>query len=137
MTRIAMLGVALVGLVAFPAEAQSPKKPDISKDLIGTWEGPYQSEMVPPGSLKLVIARNPNREWQVTLEIFADQPPAAGEVRNFKVEGDTVSWAQTVSEMDCLSTLTLVAGLLRGGAECWQNGAVAVTASFLLEKKKG
>jgi len=136
MTRISLLALALASLWPGPAEAQSPAKPDISTQLIGIWEGPYQSEAAPPGSLRLVIAQGVDRAWKVTLEVFSDDPPPAGEVRDFKVEGDTVSWAQPVSDFECLSKAILVAGMLKGSAECWQGGAVALTAGFLLEKRK-
>ncbi len=124
-----------LALTAGGLSAQQPPRNPVTTEIVGTWEGPYQSEMVPPGALKLTVARSANT-WQVTLEIHADQPPAAGTVRDFKVEGNTISWAQDVADMNCVSTATLAAGLLKGSADCWQNGAVVVTASFLLEKKK-
>lgn len=137
MTRITLLAGSLAVLASLPAAAQAPaKKPDISKELIGTWEGPYQSEAVPPGSLKLAIARGPKQEWQVTLEVISDDPPPADVVRDFTVDGNTVSWVQTISDMECRSAATLVAGVIKGTAECTQGGAVVVTATFLLEKKK-
>lgn len=137
MTRITLLAGSLLALASLPAAAQAPAtKPDISKTIIGTWEGPYQSEAVPPGSLKLAVARGPKQEWQVTLEVISDQPPPADVVRDFTVDGNSISWVQAISDMECRSTATLVAGILKGTAECTQGGAVVVTAAFLLEKKK-
>ena len=139
MTRIALLTISLIALGGRMAPAQAPPakdpvKPDISRQILGVWEGPYQSESVPPGSLKLTVARDQGT-WKVVLEVISDQPPPAGEVRNFTLEGNTISWAQDIADMECKSTATLVAGILKGTAECTQAGAVAVTASFLLEKK--
>ena len=137
MTRITLLACSLAALVSIPAAAQAPaKKPDISKEIIGTWEGPYQSEAVPPGSLKLSVARGPKQEWEVTLGVMSDEPPPAGEVRDFMLDGNAISWVQTIAEMECRSTATLAGGILKGSAECSQGGAVVVTATFLLEKKK-
>jgi len=132
------LALVLLALAPAAASAQPPAKPktDISKQIIGIWEGPYQSDQSPPGGLKLTVARGADGAWQATLEIFSDEAPPAGDVRDFKVEADTVSWAQTVAEFECLSKATLVAGSLKGVAECWQSGALALTAGFLLEKKK-
>lgn len=113
-----------------------PAQRDQSADLIGVWEGPYQSEAVPPGTLKLTVARDAAKAWQVTLEVFSDQPPPAGAVKDFKLEGNKVSWAQEIAEMLCLSSGTFTSGVLKGTAECSQNGAVVVTATFLLERKK-
>lgn len=134
MKRIALLALAV--LAPLPAAAQQlPGKADLSKELLGVWEGPYQSDQVPPGSLRLTISQE-GQVWKVTLEVLSDQPPAAGEVRDFKVEGNDVSWAQAVGDYDCMNRGTVTAGVLKGAAECSQNGAVALTASYLLEKKK-
>lgn len=136
MTRIPLLALSLAVFGALPAAAQAPvRKPDITKQLLGTWEGPYNSESVPPGSLKLVVAQGDKQEWKVTMEVMSDQPPPAGDVRDFAVDGNAVSWVQTIAEMECRSTATLETGVLKGTAECTQGGVVAVTATFLLAKK--
>lgn len=135
MNRFALAGLLWFGL-AGAAQAQHPAAPaaDLAKQIIGTWEGPYQSEAVPPGSLKLVVAQEA-KAWKASLEIISEQPPAAGELRDFIVEGNSVSWVQDVDEMTCRCVARLVAGLLKGDAECSQGGAVVLTATFLLEKK--
>jgi len=135
MIRSAYRVLALLALTTGAAAAQQPATPDISRQLLGTWEGPYQSEAVPPGSLKLTVAKGEKQEWKVTLTVISDQPPAAGDVTDFTVQGNTVSWAQDIAEMQCKSTATLVAGVLKGTAECSQGGAVVVTATFLLGKQ--
>jgi hypothetical protein len=38
--------------------------------------------------------------------------------------------------MTCNSSGTVTAGVLKGTAECFANGALAVTANFLLAKAK-
>jgi len=135
------LALALAMLAAGSVAAQTPapsKQADIAPQLIGIWEGPYQSEAVGPGTLKLTVAKGgvDNKDWQVTLDIMSDQPPQAGPVRNFAVAADSVSWEQTVGDYECSSKATLVAGVLKGTAECYQAGALALTAGFLLEKRK-
>jgi hypothetical protein len=128
--RTALLATLLLApLVSTPLVAQR------EADVIGVWEGPYQSEAVPPGTLKLTVARDAARAWQVTLEIFSDQPPPAGPIKDFKVEGNKISFSQEVAEMLCVSSGTITSGVLKGTAECSQNGAVVVTATFLLERK--
>src|SRR5258706_4323160 len=131
--RYVIAAQVLVTLSARGASAQTPS-PDISKQIVGTWEGPYQSESVPPGTLKLVVAREVTG-WRVTLTVISDQPPAAGDVKDFTVDKGTVSWVQDIADMECRSSATLVSGVLKGTAECSQGGAVVVTATFLLEKK--
>ena len=133
MNRSALYGLTLL-LLAGTAAAQE-KPADISRQIIGTWEGAYQSQAVPPGNLKLVVAREAG-VWKATLQIVTEQPPNAGELREFTIQGNTVSWIQDVDDMQCKSVSTLVAGVLKGEAECSQGGAVVLTATFLLEKKQ-
>lgn len=136
MKRIALFALTLFALSSIPATAQQmPGKADMSKEILGVWEGPYQSDQVPPGSLRLTVAQE-GQVWKVTLEVITDQAPGSGEVRDFKVEGDQITWAQTVGDFDCLNRGTVAGGILKGTAECSQNGAVALTASYILEKKK-
>ena len=131
--RIVCPALALVALSARTAPAQTPS-PDISKQIVGTWEGPYQSEAVPPGSLKLVIGHDATG-WKVSLTVISDQPPAAGDVKDFTVDKGTISWVQEIADMECKSSAMLVSGVMKGSAECSQGGAVVLTATFLLEKK--
>jgi len=131
--RLTVSALAGVVLSARVASAQVPA-PDISKQIIGTWQGPYQSESVPPGSLKLVIARDATG-WKVTMDVISDQPPPVGDIKDFTVDKGTLSWSQDIQDMNCKSTATLVSGVLKGSAECSQGGAVVLTATFLLEKK--
>ena len=128
---------ALFATLLFAPLASSPLAPRVqSTAVIGVWEGPYQSEAVPPGSLKLTVVRDSTRALQATLEVFSDSPPPVGPVKDFKLEGNKVSWSQEIAEMICLSSGTITSGVMKGTAECSQNGAVVVTATFLLEKKK-
>jgi hypothetical protein len=131
--RLTVSALAGVVLSARVASAQVPA-PDISKQIIGTWQGPYQSESVPPGSLKLVIAHDATG-WKVTMDVISDQPPPVGDIKDFTVDKGTLSWSQDIQDMNCKSTATLVSGVLKGSAECSQGGAVVLTATFLLEKK--
>ncbi|HTL05473.1 MAG TPA: hypothetical protein VL241_06965 [Gemmatimonadales bacterium] len=127
--------LAALALTAGVAAAQQPAAPDISKQLLGTWEGPYQSEAAPPGSLRLTIAKGDKGEWKVTMIVLSDQPPPTGDIQEFTVQGNSLSWSQDIADMQCKSTAQLVAGVLKGTAECSQGGAVALTATFLLGKQ--
>jgi hypothetical protein len=131
--------VALLALGAVPASAQSPApKPSpaaaaVEKQLIGTWEGPYSSEQVPPGSLRLVLTRE--SAWKAVMSVVSDQPIDAGEVTDFKLEGTTLSWSQIIADMTCHVSAELVNGTIKGESSCEQGGQVAVTASWVLLKK--
>ena len=138
MIRFATLAVGLAVLGFSPAAAQvkpEPKTDDISPKLLGTWQGPYQSEQAPPGGLKLVIAME-GAVWKVTLAVVADEPIDAAEVREFKVEGNEITWTQDIMDMTCKTLAHLTAGsTLTGGTECSQGGTVAITATFVLLKQ--
>lgn len=137
MTRIAALAVALTALTAVPALAQvrqPPKAEDIGPKIIGTWQGPYQSDQAPPGGLKLVIAKE-GAAWKVSMGVVSDQPIDAAEVRDFKVAGNEITWVQDIMGMECKSLATLENGTLKGSSECAQGGVVAVTATFVLLKQ--
>ena len=136
MVRSATVMFGLLMLAAAPARAQVPvpKTDDMSSKLIGTWEGPYQSDQAPPGALRLVIEKEAGA-WKVALQVQSDQPIDAAEVRDFTVDGAEVTWVQDIMGMECKSQATLENGTLKGGTECSQGGAVAITATFVMLKK--
>jgi hypothetical protein len=130
----AAFGLLVLAAASARAQVPTPKADDISPKLIGAWEGPYQSDQAPPGALRLVIGKEAD-VWKVTLQVQADQPVDAADVREFKVEGGQISWSQDIMGMECKSQATLENGTLKGGTECSQGGAVAITATFVLLKK--
>jgi len=129
----------LIAFAALPAAAQAPApKPSpapasFEKVLIGTWEGPYQSDQAPPGLLRLVISKDP--QWKATLGVITDQDVPAGDVQELKVEGEHLFWVQDIMGMVCRTSASLDSGTLKGDTSCEQGGAVAITASFVLLKK--
>lgn len=129
-TAFLVAGLALTVTSAVPAQGNG----SVAKQVIGTWQGPYQTDQAPPGSLKLTVARDTSG-WKVSMDVISDDPPAVGEVREFKVEGDQVSWVQDIAEMECRSVAKLVAGALKGTSECSQGGALAITATWILVKE--
>jgi hypothetical protein len=128
------LGLALLAAAPLGAQVPAPKTDDIGPKLIGTWEGPYQSDQASPGTLRLVIGKEADA-WKVTLQVQSDQPIDAAEVRDFKVDGSQVSWAQDIMGMECKTLANLESGTLKGTTECSQGGAVAITATFVMLKK--
>ena len=134
-----ILALGLLAASALPAAAQaptprpSPTPASVEKSLIGTWEGPYQSEQAPPGLLRLVISKD--TAWKATLGVITDQDVPAGEVQELKINGENLSWVQEIMGMTCRSSASLEAGSLKGETSCEQGGAVAITASFVLLKK--
>ena len=130
----AVLGLLLLAAAPVHAQVPAPKTEDIGPKLLGVWEGPYQSDQVPPGALRLSIEKEAGA-WKVSLQVQSDQPVDAADVRDFTVEGAQISWIQDISGMECKSQATLENGTLKGGTECSQGGAVAITATFVMLKK--
>lgn len=136
MIRSASVMFGLLVLAAAPARAQvpTPKADDITPKLLGTWEGPYQSDQAPPGALRLIIGKEAGA-WKVTLQVQSDQPIDAAEVRDFKLEGAQISWVQDIMGMECKTMANYENSALKGTTECSQGGAVAITATFAMLKK--
>ena len=136
MIRSASVMFGLLVFAAAPGRAQvpAPKTDDITSKLLGTWEGPYQSDQAPPGALRLVIGKEAGA-WKVTLQVQSDQPIDAADVRDFKLEGAQVSWAQDIMGMECKTLANYENSTLKGTTECSQGGAVAITATFVMLKK--
>lgn len=132
--RLVLALAFLLGAASLRAQGTPAPVADISDKVIGTWEGPYQSDMAPPGSLRLVVARE-NGGWKVTLGVISDQDIPASDVADFKVEGGQVSWSQGIAGMDCRTVATIENGFLKGGTECGNGGGVSITATFLLARK--
>jgi hypothetical protein len=124
----------LVALLATAAASPLAAQGNLAKQVVGTWQGPYQTDQAPPGSLKLVVARDTSG-WKVTMDVISDDPPPVGEIRDFKVEVDQVSWTQDIAEMECHSVAKMVGGALKGQSDCMQGGALAVTATWILVKQ--
>jgi len=135
--RTTLLSVAaaalLSGALRAQAPAPTPKPAEVEKALLGKWEGPYQSDQAPPGSLRLLVAKEAGA-WKVSLQVISDQELPAGDVKEFKVVGKTVSWDQEISGLLCHASAELVNGTLTGGSQCEQGGAVTITASWVLLK---
>ncbi len=134
MIKVTSVALAVMVLSGASAAAQAPAVADMSNKLIGTWEGPYQSDMAPPGGLRLVVAME-SGVWKVTIAIVSDQEIPSSEINDFKVEGETVSWSQEVMGLDCRSQASVENGVLKGGTECSSGGATAIAVTFLLQKK--
>jgi hypothetical protein len=126
------LAVLLATTLAAQAPAPTPKPAEVEKALLGKWEGPYTSDQTPPGNLRLFIAKEEGA-WKVTLQVISDQELPAGDVKEFKVVGTTISWEQEISGLICRASAELVSGALKGGSTC-EGGGMALTASWVLIK---
>ncbi len=132
-----VLGCALLAPLAANAQsaapASAPSAASLEKALPGTWEGPYQSEQVPPGGLRLVIAKE-DTLWKARPTVLNDQEMPESEVTELKVSGGHMSFTQEIMGMICRANAELVAGTLKGESQCEQGGTVVLTATWVLMK---
>ncbi|MEP6493386.1 MAG: hypothetical protein ABJF01_11955 [bacterium] len=130
--RHVAVGCLLSALCASPALAQLPtgKSPadSIAAELIGTWEGQFQTDHSAPGVLTLTIGRD--TAWKAKIDMMAGDQSFPSRVTEFKVSGNVVSWTQDMMGMSCKGSAALAAGTLRGETVCEH-----ASAGYVLRKK--
>jgi hypothetical protein len=91
-------------------------------DLVGTWDGLFNSAMMGQGGMKLVVSKR--AEWKATVTLTRDESMSA-EAGNFKVQGKELSWSLDLHGMTCESTAVVEGLVLKGETSC--GGEVAFT----------
>ena len=134
MIRQVVIALAFVVAASARTRAQAPgpnasvATDTVTKQLLGVWEGTYQTDHGPSGGFVMTIARDSG--WTVTIEMTSDGQSIPTRVSDFKVEGSSLSWIQELMGMSCRGSAVHAAATLRGEASC-DHGA----ASFLLRRK--
>jgi hypothetical protein len=131
----ALLAVTAMGAVAL--EAQTPAGPAApvsgATAVAGVWRGPFVSDG-PSGIMNVVIAHQ-DTAWKVTCDLESEAAPPGSEVREFKLEGNLVSWAQTFGDFEVTFKGTIAGDVLRGTIEAYQAGAMVGGGTFELKKQ--
>lgn len=122
--------LACLLLAAAPLTAQVPTPKTEVSPLLGTWEGPYQSDHG-SGGLRLVVSRD--SVWRATLASAPESMIPEAYVENLKVEDGRLSWTQSVMGASCSASAALEAGALRGEMTC-EHGGATIQIRFLLVK---
>ena len=131
MSRMFHVALLAAAVAATSVSAQGKPTADEQK-FIGVWEGPYQSDQAPPGGLRLTIAKD--TAWKVSMEVVSDQALPAGDITDFKREGNTISWNQEISGLMCKASATLTDGTLKGESHC-EGGGNLIAATWVLLRK--
>ena len=109
------------------AAAQAPK-----------WEGTYKGSWTsdgPSGIGTLTIAKD-GASLKVTHLLEGDQvPPPTGDPRDWKVEGNAFTFAQTYGEFEVTFKGTMEGDLIKGTIEAYQGGSMVGTGSFEYKKQ--
>jgi hypothetical protein len=105
--------VAAFGMTAVQAEGQSA---DPLSTIAGTWRGPVLTDG-PSGIMTVAVVQEAGT-WKTTTDYEGDGIPPAGEVRDFKVEGNVVTWAQSVGEFEVIYRAT-EGDMMKGTSRYW------------------
>jgi hypothetical protein len=127
LTLIAMLG--LTGNLPAAAQSASPAAGSVA----GTWRGPVITDG-PSGVMTVVVVQEAGA-WKTTTDYEGDGIPPGGTVREFKVEGNLVTWAQTVGEFEVVYRAKVEGDVMRGDLEAYQAGTMVAGGMFELKKQ--
>jgi len=122
MTAFPRLGLTALALtLPIPLAAQAPAPtPTPDQRLVGVWEGTYQSDHVPPGAVRLVVARDTT--WRVTMQVLANEQLFTTEGRDVKLEGNILQWLHETMGQACHATAVLEGATLTGETSCGASG---------------
>jgi hypothetical protein len=95
---------------------------DTTADLVGTWDGLFNSTAMGQGAMKLVVSKR--ADWKATITIARDESMSA-EATNFKVQGKELSWTLDLHGHACDSTAIVEGSVLKGETSC--GGQMAFT----------
>ena len=133
MVRPIALLVSLCALAAQPAQAQHPQAAsglhaadDASARVAGRWEGTYESSF--KGAMELLVVRDTG--LKATMQLVADHPFPALELREFKVAGEKLTWIADLMGTPCKSTAVISERTMKGEMVC-----DARTITFVLTKR--
>ena len=129
MPRYSILLLAFAA--AAPAAAQVPVPKTDTSPLLGTWEGPYRSDHS-SGGFRLVITRD--TVWKATLATAPETTLPESAVDDFKVEGTSIYWTQSLMGASCAASAELEGSALKGEISC-DHGGTAMRITFLLLKR--
>ena len=125
---ISVLG-ATVALAQHPPSAQAHAPSGDQATLLGTWAGSFVMEA--KGGMELLVARDSaGAGWRVRMQLMVDHPFPPVDVRDFKVDGKTVTWLSDLMGTTCKAKAALDGNTMKGDMVC-----DARTLTFDLTKK--
>ncbi|HSR15194.1 MAG TPA: hypothetical protein VLL51_05550 [Gemmatimonadales bacterium] len=130
MRRVLSLAL-LLALAPLTAMAQSGN--GAAPALAGTWRGPVITDG-PSGIMTMVLSQEAG-VWKNITSFEGDGIPPAGEARDVRVEGNVITWTQTVAEYEVMYQATVDGDLMRGELVAYQGGAMVAGGSFELKKQ--
>lgn len=121
--RRLLLLVGTLALAAVPglgAQGGPPAPPTLEQQLVGSWEGTYQSDHVPPGTMRLVIARDST--WRVTMLVQVLEQLFTSQGTEVTREGNLLRWLHETMGQSCQGSVVLEGATLTGETSCAGSG---------------
>jgi len=122
--RTLMFAVLALGTPAWSVAqaAHHSTHADTTDNLVGTWDGLFNSAAMGQGGMRLVISKR--ADWKATVTVTRDESMSA-EAIDFKVQGKELSWTLDLHGTPCDSTAIVEGSVLKGETAC--GGQVAFT----------
>jgi hypothetical protein len=133
--RHILSGAHVLAAVAMLLTARAPRLEAQSADspAVGTWRGQFVTDG--PTGIMTVVLTHEAAAWKATNTLESENAPPGGDIRDLKVEGTAVSWAQTFGEFDVVFKATVEGDAMKGSIEAYQGGALVGGGSFELKKQ--
>ena len=129
--RVAAAVALTLAATAIPARAQAPAP--ASPQLAGTWRGSFVTDG-PTGGMALTITVEGDT-WKIDNAMEGDGVPPPSDVRDWKAEGMSFTFAQTFGEFDVLFKGTLEGDTIKGTLEAYQAGSLVGTGTYTLTRQ--
>ncbi|HEX9892669.1 MAG TPA: hypothetical protein VGA78_02050 [Gemmatimonadales bacterium] len=101
---------------------------------VGTFKGTFVTDG-PSGNMTLTIGQE-NKVWKFSGAVEAEgAPPANGDGRDIKVEGNAFEFTQTFGEFDVIFKGTRDGTTIKGTIEAYQAGSMVGSGTFELTKQ--
>jgi hypothetical protein len=125
--------LAFAFAAAFTHASAAQSGPAISRDsttrdVAGTWDGRFETDHGPGGTIQLVIAKDP--AWRMSIDMAHGDKAMHSRATNVKVTTTSASWSMDVEGTSCVASATISGDTMTGEGTCAQHG------TFKIELKK-
>jgi len=131
LAHAAVLSVAGASVAIAQHPGGSPHGPPTGNHaaMLGTWAGTFQMQQT--GGMELLVARDStNTAWRAKMQLIVDHPFPPVDLRDFTVDGKTVTWVSDLMGTACKAKAALDGNTMKGEMVC-----DARTLTFDLTKK--
>jgi hypothetical protein len=118
-----------IAIAQHPGGAPNGPATSAHAAMLGTWAGTFQMQQT--GGMELLVARDStNTAWRAKMQLIVDHPFPPVDLRDFSVDGKTVTWVSDLMGTACQAKAALDGNKMKGEMVC-----DARTLTFDLTKK--